>query len=364
MNKALYRLLSATLVIGMTVSMAACGGTAPATDGTTTTTSTTTAATDPAPAATTTTTKPQPQYGINPLTGLADMKTDNNRPVAIVVSDETASLVQLGIDEADMYFEAETEGGIPRMLCIFSSVDRVPDAVGPVRSARPHFVKMVKALDAIYGHVGGSPPGMKAIRDLGVKDMEDAAGIKHPTLINSSNYSWNRTAFTKDKVKSVIQSKKYATTTKTKSPFTFGEKLGDQPANTVDFKISASFRMAFTYDAAKGVYQKHRNSLNTPVHKAADGGAVEVSNVIVMLDNRYVDMTGAEGSTKTLYNFDLQSGSGYLATGGTVREIKWKRTNDQLSYYEADGTTPLTVAEGKTYIALTSKEYKSEAKFY
>ena len=86
--------------------------------------------------------------------------------------------------------------------------------------------------------------------------------------------------------------------------------------------------------------------------------------MIVMLDNRFVDMTNAEGSSKTLYNFDLVSGSGYLATGGTVREIKWKRTNDQLSYYEADGTTPLTVAEGKTYIALTSKDYKSETKFY
>ena len=358
MNKALYRLLSMALVIAMLMALVACGGTetpAPDADSTTTTTTTTAAPT---------TTQPEPEFGLNLLTGKEDMETDNNRPVAIVVSDETSSLVQLGIDQADMYFEAETEGGIPRMLCIFSSVDRVPDAIGPVRSARPHFVKMVKALDAIYGHVGGSPPGMKAIRDLGVKDMEDSAGIKHPTLINSSNYSWNRTAFTKDKVKSVIKSKKYATTTNTKSPFTFGEKLGDKAANTVDIKISASFRMAFTYDETKGVYQKHRNSLNTAIHKAADGGVVEVSNVIVMLDNRFVDMTNAEGSSKTLYNFDLQSGSGYLATGGTVREIKWKRTNDQLSYYEADGTTPLTVAEGKTYIALTSKDYKSETKFY
>lgn len=359
MNKALYRLLSMALVIGMVMTLVACGGAdspAPDADPTTTTTTTT--------AAPTTTTLPEPEFGLNMLTGKEDMETDNDRPVAIVVSDETSSLVQLGIDKADMYFEAETEGGIPRMLCIFSSVDRVPDAIGPVRSARPHFVKMVKALDAIYGHVGGSPPGMKAIRDLGVKDMEDSAGIKHPTLINSSNFSWNRTAFTKEKVKSVIKSKKYATTTNTKSPFTFGEKLGDKAANTVDIKISASFRMAFTYDEAKGVYQKHRNSLNTPIHKAADGGVVEVSNVIVMLDNRFVDMTNAEGSSKTLYNFDLKSGSGYLATGGTVREIKWKRTNDQLSYYEADGTTPLTVAEGKTYIALTSKDYKNETKFY
>lgn len=359
MNKVLYRLLTAALAVSMLLALTACGGDTPlAPDGSDPTTTTTTTA------GTTTTTQPEPQFGLNLLTGLEDMETDNDRPVAIVVSDESASLVQLGIDEADMYFEAETEGGIPRMLCIFSSVDRVPAAIGPVRSARPHFVKMVKALDAIYGHVGGSPPGVQAIKDLGVKDIEDEAGIKHQTLINSDNYSWNRTAFTKEKVQKAIQNAKYATTTKTKSPFDFGDKKGDQVANTVDIKISASYHMAFTYDADKGVYQKHRNNVNSAIHKAADGGVVEVSNVIVMLDNRFVDMTGAEGSTKTLYNFDLKSGSGYLATGGTVREIKWKRTNDQLSYYEADGTTPLTVAAGKTYIALTSKDYKSETKFY
>lgn len=358
MNKTLYRLLATVLAIGILLALTACGEPkSPAPDASDPVITTTTTAP-------TTTTQPEPEFGINLLTGLEDMETDNNRPVAIVVSDETSSLVQVGIDKADMYFEAETEGGIPRMLCIFSSVDRVPDAIGPVRSARPHFVKMVKALDAIYGHVGGSPPGIKAIRDLGVKDIESEAGIKHSTLTNSDNFSWNRTAFTKEKVLSAVKSKKYATTTKTKSPFTFGEKLGDGTANTVNIKISASFHMAFTYNADKGVYQKHRNNVNSAIHKAADGGVVEVSNVIVMLDNRYVDKTGAETSTKTLYNFDLNSGSGYLATGGTVREIKWKRTNSQLSYYEADGTTPLTVAEGKTYIALISKDYKNETKFY
>lgn len=356
MNKTLYRLLIAVLAFGMLLALVACGdpdaSTPDASDPVTTTT-----------AAPTTTTQPEPEFGINPLTGKEDMDTDNNRPIAIVVSDESSSLVQVGIEEADMYFEAETEGGIPRMLCIFSSVDRVPDAIGPVRSARPHFVKMVKALDAIYGHVGGSPPGLKAIRDLGVKDIEDA-GIKHSTLVNSSNYSWNRTAFTKEKVLSVVKSKKYATTTKTQSPFQFGDKAGTGTANTVDIKISASYHMAFTYKADKGVYQKHRNNVSSAIHKSATGGTVEVSNVIVMLDNRFVDKTGAETSSKTLYNFDLNSGSGYLASGGTVREIKWKRTNNQLSYYEADGTTPLTVAEGKTYIALISKEYKNETKFY
>ena len=206
----------------------------------------------------------------------------------------------------------------------------------------------------------------QTIKNLGVKDIETAS-VVDSTLTAAvkagNNASWNNKVFTKSKVMDIIKSRKWSTATDTKSPFTFGSKAGDSAATTVDIKISASYNMAFTYDSARGVYQKHRNSLNTGIHKAADGGAVEVSNVIVMFDNRFVDtLEPKEGTTR--WNFDLKSGSGYLASGGTVREIRWTRTNDQLSYYEADGTTPLTVAVGKTYIALVAKDYKNQTKFY
>lgn len=360
MKVTLSRMLTAVLAVCLVLGLTACGTSPspapvdPVDDVTTTTTT-----------ATTTTTTTAPKLGLNPLTGIEDMETDNNRPVGYVVPDESSKLVQVGIDQADMYFQAETEGGIPRMLCIFSSVDRIPDAIGPIRSARPHFVKMAAALDLIYCHIGGSPSGVQTIKDLGVKDIENASVVDSTltAAVNAgNNASWNNKVFTKKKVTDIITKNKWSTTTKRTSPFDFGTKAGDQTANTVDIKISASYNMAFTYVADRGVYQKHRNSLNTGIHKAANGNAVEVSNVIVMFDTRYVDtLEPKEGTTR--WNFELKSGSGYLASGGTVREIKWSRTNSKLTYYEADGTTPLTVATGKTYIALVAKDYKSQTKF-
>jgi hypothetical protein len=44
---------------------------------------------------------------------------------------------------------------------------------------------------------------------------------------------------------------------------------------------------------------------------------------------------------------------------GTSRTIQWRRTGDKLQYFESDGTTPLTVAQGKTYICLTGDHLKS-----
>lgn len=350
------RLLSLLFVLTLLAGLTACGCNEQPTE------EDLTNATESTTEATTTTTEPAPAKDINPLTGAADMDTDNNRPVAYAVPDESADITQIGIEHADMYFETETEAGIPRMLAIFSSVDRIPDRVGPVRSARPHFVKFVDALDAIYCHVGGSQDAKKAISSLGINDIESASEID-PTLSASDNVSWNRKAFLKDKVQNLVKQYGYKTTTKTNSPFAFGKKEGDKPANTLDVKISHSYNIGFTYNEESGLYTKHRvtmkgDGLAMDEHKTGSGGTITVSNVIVMFDKRSV-LDYKNGSAYRI-TFELESGSGLLVSGGTAREIKWTRTADQLSYFEADGETPLTVAEGKTYVALVDKTLENQ----
>lgn len=323
--------------------------------------------TTPAPVSTTAapTTTAAPKLGLNPLTGLHDMKTANNRPIGFVVTDESSTLTQLNLEKADLFFEAETEGGIPRILAVFSSVDRMPDAIGPVRSARPHFVTFAKSLDMIYCHIGGSASGKAYIRKLGVDDLGNAFEI-NPILKNSDNFSWNRSAFTKKKVLRDIKQRGYTVKSKVHTPFVFGTKAGTQNAATVDVQISGNYDMAFTYDAKTGLYHKHRNALDTPVHTTHTGGPIAISNVIVMFDRRYVDVVehNKDGSTLTRYNFELKSGSGVLAAGGKARDIRWKCTSSGISYYESDGTTPLTVSPGKTFVCLTNEDYKSKTKIY
>ena len=311
--------------------------------------------------ATTTTTEAKKE-NLNPLTGADDMTSKKNRPVAFAVPDESADITQIGIEHADMYFEAETEAGIPRLLAIFSSVDRIPDRIGPVRSARPHFVNFVDSLDAIYCHIGGSGDARQAIKKLGINDIESASEID-PILKDSDNVSWNRKAFIKEKVLNAVDNFGYKTKTDTKSPFAFGKKKGDQSATALDIKISHSYNVGFTYDAETGLYTKHRvtqrgDGLAMDKHTTGSGGTITVSNVLIMFDNRSV-LDYKNGGAYHI-GFDLESGSGLLVNGGTIREIKWSRTAEQLSFFEEDGETPLTVAQGKTYVALVDKTHKSE----
>ncbi len=355
MNKTWIRLLALALVLCLSLAMTACGKKEEETPAPTTTTTTVT-----------TTTTTEPELPRDPLTGIKNFDTDNNRPIAFAVPDESADIVQVGIEHADMYFEAETEAGIPRMLAIFSSVDHLPKNVGPVRSARPHFIKYVNALDAIYCHIGGSGDARKAIKNQKINDIESASEVNDiltQAVRDGNNYSWNNKAFTKDKVLSAIKRLGYKTTSKTVSPYDFGEKQGDQPATTVDVKISHSYNIGFSYDEETGLYTKHRvttrgNGLAMNKHKTGTGGTVSVSNLIVMFDKRTV-LDYKKGSAYHI-DFELKSGKGLLASGGTAREIVWKRTDAQLSFYEADGKTPLVMAEGKTFVCLTDKNLKSK----
>ncbi len=320
--------------------------------------------TEPTTTESTTTTTEKKKENINPLTGADDMTGKQNRPVAFAVPDESADITQIGIEHADMYFEAETEAGIPRLLAIFSSADRVPDRIGPVRSARPHFVSFVDALDAVYCHIGGSGDARQAIRDLDIDDIESAYEVDD-TLKASDNVSWNRKAFLKEKVLNAIEKYGYKTTTKTKSPFVFGKKAGLTDATTLDIKISHSYNVGFTYDADTGLYTKHRvtqkgDGLAMDKHTTGSGGTVTVSNVIIMFDNREV-LDYKNGSAYHI-GFDLENGYGLLVSGGTAREIKWSCTADQLSFFEEDGETPLTVTQGKTYVALVDKTLRGETK--
>lgn len=350
------RRLAAGLLTGcLLMGLFGCGGTNEETSSAPPTTTT----------APTTTTTTAPPMSINMLTGQRDMATDNDRPIAFVVTDETATLVQLNLESADLFIEAETEAGIPRILAVYSSIDRIPDTIGPVRSARPHFVKLAKALDCIYCHIGGSNTGLETIKQLHVDDLTGAYEI-NSILKASKNFSWNRSAFTKAKVLPLIAKRKLRTTTTTSSPFLFGDNTGTNPATTVVVKLSESYDMAFTYDSATGLYNKHRNTLSSPVHTTYTGGTIAASNVIVMYDHRTFDevYTSSSGGKSNRYDFDLVAGSGVLASGGTSRNIRWKRTNDQLSFFESDNSTPLTVATGKTFICLVSDTLKGRTSMY
>lgn len=78
------------------------------------------------------------------------------RPLGIMIENHVEARPQSGLSSADVVYEAVAEGGITRFLAIFYCQDA--PFVGPVRSARVHFMTMLREYGEypLYGHVGGA----------------------------------------------------------------------------------------------------------------------------------------------------------------------------------------------------------------
>lgn len=103
--------------------------------------------------------------GFSPLTGLPypSEEARNRRNFIIKISNYPPVVrPQSGVNQADVVYEYEVEGGVTRFAAIFRN--NAPDHVGPVRSGRLVDVELVQMYDALYGYSGASDPVNQLIR--------------------------------------------------------------------------------------------------------------------------------------------------------------------------------------------------------
>ncbi|MBW4030879.1 MAG: DUF3048 domain-containing protein [Acidobacteria bacterium] len=120
------------------------------------------------------TTTTRPGGPIAPLTGLPDPSgTALKRPALVIkVEDDTNSLPQWGIDQADVVYEEIINGGIPRLAAIFNQ--NAPARVGPIRSVRPTDTQIVGPIGGIFAFSGGAPYAIASISTAPVKQVDES----------------------------------------------------------------------------------------------------------------------------------------------------------------------------------------------
>jgi hypothetical protein len=112
----------------------------------------------PSPTATIVGPQQYPQ-GWNPLTGLPypDEEAMNRRNLIIKISNFPPVVrPQSGINQADVVYEYEVEGGVTRFAAIYRS--NAPRHVGPVRSGRLVDLELVPMYEALFSYSGASEP--------------------------------------------------------------------------------------------------------------------------------------------------------------------------------------------------------------
>ncbi len=348
------RFISLTVCLFLLVSLCAC---APKKDTTSTSATTTTTQTPPTQS---TITPPSPGYNV--LTGENNMDLDAlSRPIGFMVPNDSKTIGnQPQIDKADFYFECETEGAIPRLMTVFSSISRVPENYGPIRSTRTPFVATARSLGLILVHCGGSYSA-DTLLATGVLDHVDA-------IKESSSLFWrDKTLKTKidyvhslvtsgSKLKDRIEKKNLSLSPIKQVPFAFGDKEGDIKAEKVQLNTTPSHRVTFIYDEASGLYGKSIGAMDScKPHTSLEGEQIKVSNILVVYGEKYME-------SEETCNFREGDGNAYLISGGTARKLNFTRTDDSLTFSELDGSSA-KFAQGKIYMVLADKTLESKISF-
>jgi hypothetical protein len=94
---------------------------------------------------------------VNSLTGEG---VPDGPVLAVKVDNTTASLPQVGINQADLVYVEEVEGGATRLLVVFQT--EVPDRVGPVRSGRSTDVNLLGNFGPVVLAYAGATRGVRA----------------------------------------------------------------------------------------------------------------------------------------------------------------------------------------------------------
>ena len=287
---------------------------------------------------------------LNPLTGLSDIAADkvSTRPVAVMVNNiSIAQPVQAGINDADIVYETEVEGGITRLMAVFQDVSKV-EKIGTVRSARYAYVDLAMGHNAIYVHHGQDPiycaPHLKDTDDYTVGTNNSGVRVSNGLATEHTLYAygaklWDDLVATGHKTENTGADtwQKFADENKALK----FEGVG----NSVSIAFSTSYKTVLNYDAATGKYIR---SFGTTVRKDYYTKQDQnFKNVFVLMTtiNDYQDHKHR--------NINLTSGTGYYFVNGTYMEIKWSKgsASSPLKFTDMNGN-PLEVNAGNSYVAI------------
>ena len=277
------------------------------------------------------------------------------RPVAVMVDNSKFAMPQSGIEAAEIIYEMVTEGGITRLMAVYSDIDKVED-VGPIRSARDQFVQFMLPLNAIYVHIGTSIYATDMLNFYHYQDIDGLyLGVSSFVFDaeRATKYAHEHCWYTDDgmieegmrKTGLSINGNLYPAfnfADYREAPVTLDSGLD---ATDIYFMFSSYADASLHYNAEDNRYYK--NTFGAPQIDESTGNQIAFENVLLLNTNVSIYPDGLCTA------FDLTAGEGYYFYGGKYIPVTWTKgqPEEPLQIFDLEGT-PVQMNVGKTYVAV------------
>ena len=286
----------------------------------------------------------------NFFTGLAG---ENKQILVVKIDDTNAAHPQIGIEDADLVYVEQVEGGLTRLAAIYTS--KLPPLIGPIRSARISDIELL----AQFGRVGfaysGAQSKMRPV--IAEANLENLSAERNPPSIYGKDP--NRIGPVDMILKPDLlleranANPKIRIETATASVFAFGDAPKGE-TNTAIAKIKwPSAKYELRWDSAN---EKWLIYFNEKPNMAANGEHLYADTAIIQIVSITPSIYGDKFGEITPFSKTTGNGKAVMLRDGFSYQISWQRNleTDVTTWKSEDGGVA-NFKPGRTWIFLTDK---------
>ena len=286
----------------------------------------------------------------NFFTGLVG---ENKQILVVKIDDTNAAHPQIGIEDADLVYVEQVEGGLTRLAAIYTS--KLPPLIGPIRSARISDIELL----AQFGRVGfaysGAQSKMRPV--IAEANLENLSAERNPPSIYGKDPNRIGPVDMILKPELLLEranaNPKIRIETATASIFAFGDAPKGE-TNTAIAKIKwPSAKYELRWDSAN---EKWLIYFNEKPNMAANGEHLYADTAIIQIVSITPSIYGDKFGEITPFSKTTGSGKAVMLRDGFSYQISWQRNleTDVTTWKSEDGGVA-NFKPGRTWIFLTDK---------
>ena len=284
---------------------------------------------------------------------LSGREGSNGLVLAVKIDDTNAAHPQIGLEDADVVYIEQVEGGVTRLAAIFSSV--IPERIGPIRSARISDIDIL----AQYGRVAFAYSGAqkKLLPVIDAANLQNLGAQAQPPSIYTTDP--NRVppfamVLRADLLMAKVVEKNYQITTANNVGWSFGDApQGGKPTESVIMHWPAARYSAAWSESQSRWLLSHNSESNVAESGIVLGPTTLVIQMVSITDSEYRDKVGGI----TPFSQTVGNGRGFILRDGKTFNALWSRASEGVgtTWTSSDGKE-IKFAPGQIWVALTDKE--------
>ena len=277
-----------------------------------------------------------------------------NGPVLVVKVDDTNSArPQIGLEDADVVYIEQVEGGLTRIAAVFSSI--IPMRVGPVRSARISDIEIMSQYGRVaFAYSGAQRKLLPVIASANVANL--GAQSQSPTIYTTDPTRNQPYAMVlrADLLMQRVVDKGYVVDSARSVGWKFGAtQLVGVPITRAVVRWPAA-QYSVIWSAAQNRWLlTHNNEPNL----ADTGKQLGATTFVIQITSITPSIYGDKFGGVTPLSKSVGTGTGYILRDGKSYTATWSRASEEVgtTWTALDGSE-IAFAPGQVWVALTDTE--------